>query len=194
MAASHSASLISASAVETSLSSLKNCQAYIDTGMEITTGVALDFIQSGCDASHVDEMESVMLQYAALNRDLNQYLGAVEETMRKVRRDPPEEIPDLKELVNMTYNASRKKNKDEALKKTDKFIQFKEQVRDLRKQMGVSQESADQDSEDDDEDIAVTQSIANFTCPITQVSQNRLRCLRHERIRSCSRLGTQKSH
>lgn len=167
--ASHGTSLISTSAVETSLSSLKNCQAYIETGMDITTGVALDLLQTGCDAADVDGMESVMLEYTALNRDLNQYISAVEETIRKVKRDPPDEIPDLRQLVEKTYTSHQKKNTDEALKKTDKFLQFKEQLRDLRKQMGISQDSGDQALEEDDEDIAVTQSIDNFTCPITQM-------------------------
>lgn len=167
--ASHRSSLISTSGVEASLSSLKNCQAYIDTGMDITTGVALDLIQTECDAADVDGMESVMLEYAALNRDLNQYISAVEETIRKVKRDPPDEIPDLRQLVQKTYISHQKKNSDDALKKTDKFLQFKEQLRDLRKQMGVSQDSADQALEEDDEEVAVTQSMANFSCPITQM-------------------------
>lgn len=167
--ASHRSSLISTSGVEASLSSLKNCQAYIDTGMDITTGVALDLIQTECDAADVDGMESVMLEYAALNRDLNQYISAVEETIRKVKRDPPDEIPDLRQLVQKTYISHQKKNTDDALKKTDKFLQFKEQLRDLRKQMGVSQDSADQALEEDDEEVAVTQSMANFSCPITQM-------------------------
>lgn len=166
---SHRSSLISTSGVEASLSSLKNCQAYIDTGMDITTGVALDLIQTECDAADVDGMESVMLEYAALNRDLNQYISAVEETIRKVKRDPPDEIPDLRQLVQKTYISHQKKNTDDALKKTDKFLQFKEQLRDLRKQMGVSQDSADQALEEDDEEVAVTQSMANFSCPITQM-------------------------
>lgn len=166
---SHRSSLISTSGVEASLSSLKNCQAYIDTGMDITTGVALDLIQTECDATDVDGMESVMLEYAALNRDLNQYISAVEETIRKVKRDPPDEIPDLRQLVQKTYISNQKKNTDDALKKTDKFLQFKEQLRDLRKQMGVSQDSADQALEEDDEEVAVTQSMANFSCPITQM-------------------------
>ncbi|KAM4026993.1 E3 SUMO-protein ligase NSE2 isoform 1-T2 [Anomaloglossus baeobatrachus] len=164
--AAHGASLLSTSIVENSLSSLKNCQAYIDTGMDIATGVALDLLQTGCEAAEVDGMESVMLEYATLNRDLNQYISAVEETLRKVKRHPPEEVPDLRQLVQTTYEAHQKKNTDEALRNNDKFIQFEDQLRDLKKQMGITQEET---FEDDDEEIAVTQSFANFTCPITQM-------------------------
>ncbi|XP_077127330.1 E3 SUMO-protein ligase NSE2 [Ranitomeya variabilis] len=167
--AAHGASLISPSAVESLLSSLKNCQPYIDTGMDIATGVALDLLQTGCEAAEVDDMESVMLEYATMNRDLNQYISAVEETMRKVRRHPPEEIPDLRQLVQATYEDQQRKNTDEDLKKNDKFLQFEEQLRDLKKQLGVSQESSSPAFEDEDEEIAVTQTIANFICPITQM-------------------------
>ncbi|XP_069813209.1 E3 SUMO-protein ligase NSE2 [Dendropsophus ebraccatus] len=167
--ASLSPSFISTTAVENSLSSLKDCQAYIDTGMEITTGVALDLIQNGCQVSDVDDMESAMLEYAIMNRDMKQYIDAVEETIRKIKRDPPEEIPDLKQLVHQTYDAHREKNNEEELKKTNKFFQFKEQLRDLWKQMGVSQSADQATEEEDDEDIEVTQNIPNLTCPITQV-------------------------
>ncbi|XP_069587989.1 E3 SUMO-protein ligase NSE2 isoform X1 [Ranitomeya imitator] len=167
--AAHGASLISPSAVDSLLSSLKNCQPYIDTGMDIATGVALDLLQTGCEATEVDDMESVMLEYATMNRDLNQYISAVEETMRKVRRHPPEEIPDLRQLVQATYEEQQRKNTDEDLKKNDKFLQFEEQLRDLKKQLGVSQESNSPAFEDEDEEIAVTQTIANFICPITQM-------------------------
>ncbi|XP_068094122.1 E3 SUMO-protein ligase NSE2 [Hyperolius riggenbachi] len=167
--AGHGAPLISFSSVDTSLSSLKQCQNYIDTGMDIATSVALDLLQSGCDTVDVDCMETVMLEYAAVNRDLNNYIAAVEETIGKLKQNAPEEPPDIKELVNQRYEALQSKNTAEALKKNKKFLQFKEQLRDLKLQMGVSSDDAEAPFEDEDEEIAVTQSIANFTCPITQM-------------------------
>ncbi|XP_075067822.1 E3 SUMO-protein ligase NSE2 [Mixophyes fleayi] len=167
--ASRAASLVSFSSVDNSLSSLKNCQTYVDTGMDITTGVALDLLQTDCDTEHVNNMESVMLEYTALNRDLNQYIVAVEETVLKLKRDPPDEIPDLRDLVHDRYTVLQRNNTEQALKQDDKYVQFKEQLRDLRKQMGVSPPPADEGLEDEDEEIAVTQSTDNFTCPITQL-------------------------
>nr|DBA23988.1 TPA: hypothetical protein GDO54_011698 [Pyxicephalus adspersus] len=113
-------------------------------------------------------MESVMLEYAAVNRDLNNYIKAVEETIGKLKQKSPEEIPNLKDLVQERYSTLQSKNNDDELRRTDKFIQFKEQLRDLRKQMGMPSEEPDVDL-DEDEDIAVTQSIDNFICAITQV-------------------------
>ncbi|KAM9308459.1 E3 SUMO-protein ligase NSE2 [Gastrophryne carolinensis] len=157
------------SAMDTSLSSLKNCQAYIDTGMDVATSVGLDLLQSGCDTVDVDSMESVMLEYAAVNRDLNQYINTVEETIRELKRNPPDQIPDLGALVQERYAAVQSKNTEEELRRNTKYVQFREQLRDLRKQMGVASDSAEVNFEDEDEEIAVTQSIANFTCPITQM-------------------------
>ncbi|XP_075045615.1 E3 SUMO-protein ligase NSE2-like [Mixophyes fleayi] len=145
-------------------SSLKNCQTYIDTGMDITTGVALHLLQTDCDTEHVGCIESIMLEYTALNRDINQYIDAVEETVLKLKRDPPDKIPDLRELVHERYTALQKNNTEEALREDDKYVQFKEQLRDLRKQMGVSSAPADEALEDEDEEIAITQST-----PITQL-------------------------
>ncbi|XP_018414969.1 PREDICTED: E3 SUMO-protein ligase NSE2 [Nanorana parkeri] len=156
------------SSLDTSISSLKNCQTYVDTGMDIATSVALDLLQSGCDTVDVESMESVMLEYAAVNRDLNNYIKAVEETIGKLKQRTPEEVPDLKDLVQEKYSALQSKNTDEELRRNDKFIQFKEQLKDLRKQMGVPSEEPEVNL-DDDEEIAVTQSIDNCICPITQV-------------------------
>ncbi|XP_075040268.1 E3 SUMO-protein ligase NSE2-like [Mixophyes fleayi] len=152
------ASLISFSSLDTSLSSLKNCQTYVDTGMDIITGVAVHLLQTDCDKEHVGSMESVMLEYAASNRDLNQYIDAVEGTVLKLKHDPPEEIQDLSDLVHEIYTALQKNNIEEALRQDDKYVQFKEQLRDLRKQMAVSPAPADEDLEDEDEEITITQS------------------------------------
>ncbi|KAM5157272.1 E3 SUMO-protein ligase NSE2 isoform 1-T2 [Mantella aurantiaca] len=156
------------SSLDSSISSLKNCQTYVDTGMDIATGVALDLLQSGCDTVDVGSMEAVMLEYAAVNRDLNHYIKAVEETIGKLQQRQPEQIPNLKDLVQERYSALQSQNTDEELRQSAKFVQFKEQLKDLRKQMGMPTEEPQVNS-DEDEEIAVTQSIDNFICSITQM-------------------------
>ncbi|KAM8967910.1 E3 SUMO-protein ligase NSE2 [Pelodytes ibericus] len=161
---------ISFTHVDNSLSSLKNCQAYINTGTEITTSVAMDLLETGCDSSDVNSMDSVMLQYSTMDRDLNQYIVAVEEIMCKLKRDPPEEVPDLTALVRERYSELQSKNVEGDLKKSIKYVQYREQLHEMRKQIGVLQDEATEEAyEDLDEDVAVTQSQYNFTCPITQV-------------------------
>uniref|UniRef100_A0A8C5PNA2 E3 SUMO-protein ligase NSE2 n=1 Tax=Leptobrachium leishanense TaxID=445787 RepID=A0A8C5PNA2_9ANUR len=159
------APLMSFTSVDNSLSSLKNCQAYINTGMETTTNVALDLLESGCEADDVNSMESVMLEYAEMDRELNQYIYAVEDVMRKLKREPQEQVPDLLVLVKERHTELQRKNAKDDLRKADKFIKFKDQLRETRMQMGVSQGET---SDEGDEDIAVTQSMINLNCPITQ--------------------------
>ncbi|XP_025901434.1 E3 SUMO-protein ligase NSE2 isoform X2 [Nothoprocta perdicaria] len=77
------AATISFSCVDSSLSSLRNCQSYIDTGMDIATRVALDLVESFNDVEEVDSMENVMLEYAAMDRELNHYMTAIEETVHQ---------------------------------------------------------------------------------------------------------------
>ncbi|KAM4706202.1 E3 SUMO-protein ligase NSE2 [Rhinophrynus dorsalis] len=161
---------ISFSSVDNSLSSLKNCQAYINTGMEIATGVALDLLETGCDTTNISEMESVMMEYASLDRDLNQYVNAAEEIMSKFQQEEVDQVPDLRALVKERYLSLQSKNTDDDLKKCDRVVQFKDQLREMRKQMGLPQDEEREEAfEDVDEDIAVTQSQLNFTCPITQL-------------------------
>ncbi|OCT77160.1 hypothetical protein XELAEV_18032356mg [Xenopus laevis] len=163
-----SAPVVSFSSVDNSLSSLKNCQGYLHTGMDITVSVALDLLETGCESTEVDAMESVMLEYSAMERDLKQYIHAVEETVQKLRREQMEQVPDLQSLVQEKYATIQKKNDDEDLKKNDRFVQFKDQLREMRKQMGEKEEG-DAAFENVDEDIAVLPSQQNLTCPITQM-------------------------
>ncbi|KAM4688898.1 E3 SUMO-protein ligase NSE2-like [Discoglossus pictus] len=80
---SRTASLISFNFIDNSLSSVKNCKNYISTGMDLASEVAIDLLQNGCDMTDVNSMETVMLEYAAMDRDLNQYANAVEETVNR---------------------------------------------------------------------------------------------------------------
>eukprot|EP00079_Xenopus_tropicalis_P012101 XP_002938708.2 PREDICTED: E3 SUMO-protein ligase NSE2 [Xenopus tropicalis] len=164
-----SAPMISFSSVDNSLSSLKSCQGYLSTGMDITASVALDLLETGCESTEVDALESAMLEYAEMERDLNQYIHAVEETVQKLRREQIEQVPDLLSQVQEKYATIQGKNTDEDLKKNGRFVQFKDQLREMRKQMGEKEEGEGA-FENVDEDIAVMPSQQNFTCPITQVN------------------------
>ncbi|XP_032639227.1 E3 SUMO-protein ligase NSE2 isoform X1 [Chelonoidis abingdonii] len=167
-------SVISFNCVDSSLSSLKNCQSYINTGMDIATNVALDLVENCNDVEEVNGMESVMLEYAAMDRELNHYMQAVEATVQQIKRDKPENIPDLKDLVKKKFTALESKNDDSDLQRNEKYIHFMEQLKRMRKQFGPrSNTDANESIEQIDEDIAVTQSQINFICPITQMEMQR---------------------
>ncbi|KFP66401.1 E3 SUMO-protein ligase NSE2, partial [Cariama cristata] len=86
----------------------------------------------------------------------------------QVKREKPENIPDLKYLVNEKFTALESKNSDSDLQRNEKYIYFKDQVKEMRKQYNDNEAI-----EQIDEDIAVTQSQMNFICPITQVKMKR---------------------
>ncbi|KAM9644280.1 E3 SUMO-protein ligase NSE2 [Harpia harpyja] len=164
---------ISFNSVDSSLSSLKNCQSYINTGMDIATHVALDLVESFNDVEDVNSMESVMLEYAAMDRELNHYMRAVEETVNQIKREKPENIPDLKYLVKEKFTALESKNSDSDLQRNEKYMYFKDQLKEMRKQFCRQSDNDNETIEQIDEDLAVTQSQMNFICPITQMEMKR---------------------
>ncbi|XP_053251296.1 E3 SUMO-protein ligase NSE2 [Podarcis raffonei] len=167
-------SVVSYSAVDACLSSLKTCQSNISTGMDIATTVALDLVESKNDMKEVDEMERVMLEYAAMSREMNHYMEAVEDTVNQLKRDKPETLPDLKNVVEEKFEALESGNSDLDLQGNEKYVHFKEQLRQMKAQFGVQSDGEKSSPlEQVDEDLAVTQSQMNFVCPITQVEMKK---------------------
>uniref|UniRef100_A0A8C3B8H7 E3 SUMO-protein ligase NSE2 n=1 Tax=Cairina moschata TaxID=8855 RepID=A0A8C3B8H7_CAIMO len=126
------------------------------------------------DVEDVNSMEKVMLEYAAMDRELNHYMEAIKETVNQIKQEKPENIPDLKYLVKEKFTALESKNSDSDLEKNEKYIYFKDQLKEMRKQFRLKSDNNDNDAiEQIDEDIAVTQSQVNFICPITQVEMKK---------------------
>ncbi|XP_068252782.1 E3 SUMO-protein ligase NSE2 isoform X3 [Nyctibius grandis] len=128
-------------------------------------------------------MEKVMIEYAAMDRELNHYITAIEETVHQgkrtwailfllqINREKPENVPDLQYLVKEKFTALESKNSDSDLQNNEKYMYFKDQLKEMRKQF--CHQSDDEAIEQIDEDIAVTQSQMNFICPITQMEMKR---------------------
>uniref|UniRef100_A0A7M4ERM2 E3 SUMO-protein ligase NSE2-like n=1 Tax=Crocodylus porosus TaxID=8502 RepID=A0A7M4ERM2_CROPO len=127
-------SVISFNAVYSSLSALKNCQSYINTGMDIASNVAFDLVEN----QEVNTMENVMLEYATMDRQLNHYMQAIEATVNQIKQDTPEVVPDLKVLVKEKFTALESRNSDSDLQRHEKYKHFKEQLKDMRKQCKLS--------------------------------------------------------
>ncbi|NXU47310.1 NSE2 ligase, partial [Turnix velox] len=125
------------------------------------------------DEEDVNVMENVMLEYAAMDRELNHYMRAVEETMSQIKREKPENLPDLKHLVDEKFTALESENTDLDLQNNEKYIYFKDQLKEMRKQFRRKSDNDNEAIEQIDEDIAVTQSQMNFICPITQMEMKR---------------------
>ncbi|XP_058300027.1 E3 SUMO-protein ligase NSE2 isoform X2 [Hylobates moloch] len=131
---SGSTGFISFSGVESALSSLKNFQACINSGMDTASSVALDLVESRTEVSSEYSMDKAMVEFATMDRQLNHYVKAVQSTINHVKEERPEKIPDLKLLVEKKFLALQNKNSDADFQNNEKFVQFKQQLKELKKQ------------------------------------------------------------
>lgn len=170
---SGSTGFISFSGVESALSSLKNFQACISSGMDTASSVALDLVETQTEVSSEYSMDKAMVEFAMMDRELNHYLKAVQSTINHVKEERSEKIPDLKLLVEKKFLALQNKNSDADFQNNEKFVQFKQQLKELKKQYGLQADREADSTEGLDEDMIVTQSQTNFICPITQMEMKK---------------------
>ncbi|XP_027416666.1 E3 SUMO-protein ligase NSE2 isoform X3 [Bos indicus] len=170
---SGSTGFISFSGVESALSSLKNFQSCISSGMDTASSVALDLVETQTEVSSEYSMDKAMVEFAMMDRELNHYLKAVQSTINHVKEERSEKIPDLKLLVEKKFLALQNKNSDADFQNNEKFVQFKQQLKELKKQYGLQSDREVDITEGVDEDMIVTQSQTNFICPITQLEMKK---------------------
>uniref|UniRef100_F1MGQ8 E3 SUMO-protein ligase NSE2 n=1 Tax=Bos taurus TaxID=9913 RepID=F1MGQ8_BOVIN len=118
-------------------------------------------------------MDKAMVEFAMMDRELNHYLKAVQSTINHVKEERSEKIPDLKLLVEKKFLALQNKNSDADFQNNEKFVQFKQQLKELKKQYGLQSDREADITEGVDEDMIVTQSQTNFICPITQLEMKK---------------------
>uniref|UniRef100_A0A8C6E494 E3 SUMO-protein ligase NSE2 n=1 Tax=Moschus moschiferus TaxID=68415 RepID=A0A8C6E494_MOSMO len=170
---SGSTGFMSFSGIESALSSLKNFQSCINSGMDTAYSVALDLVETQTEVSSEYSMDKAMFEFAMMDRELNHYLEAVQSTINHVKEERSEKIPDLKLLVEKKFLALQNKNSDADLQNNEKFVQFKQQLKELKKQYGLQSDRESDSTEGVDEDMIVTQSQTNFICPITQMEMKK---------------------
>uniref|UniRef100_A0AAZ3SLP5 E3 SUMO-protein ligase NSE2 n=1 Tax=Oncorhynchus tshawytscha TaxID=74940 RepID=A0AAZ3SLP5_ONCTS len=141
---------MSLSAVHSTLSSLKTCQTDIGTGWTLL--VAL-----------LKKLEVMMLECAKLDQEINCFV----EVVNCVTAEVNEAMFRLKSLVKEKFTERHDSLSEGELQNHVKLVSFKENVRNALKT--VNPEAAENMEEELDEDVAVTQSEVNFTCPLTQV-------------------------
>uniref|UniRef100_A0A5F9DP91 E3 SUMO-protein ligase NSE2 n=1 Tax=Oryctolagus cuniculus TaxID=9986 RepID=A0A5F9DP91_RABIT len=198
---SGSTGFISFSGIESALSSLRNFQSCISSGMDTASSVALDLVETQTEVSSEYSMDKAMVEFAMMDRELNHYVKAVQSAINHVKEERPGKIPDLKLLVEKKFLALQNKNSDADFQNNEKFVQFKQQLKELKKQSvkpkedgrhnefdqikdkdasraGNERDGLQADREADgtegvDEDMIVTQSQTNFICPITQLEMKK---------------------
>ncbi|XP_030014709.1 E3 SUMO-protein ligase NSE2 [Sphaeramia orbicularis] len=157
---------MSFSAVNGTLSNLKDCQADIGTGMDIVTDVAMDLVeaQDGEGNPGIKEMEAMILECAKLDREINCFVDIVQQVTAEVTSQQPEAMFTLSARVKEQFTDRMAGLSDAELQNHQKVIAFKDSIRNSLSQASQSAENM----EELDEDIAVSQSQVNFICPLTQ--------------------------
>ncbi|XP_030638637.1 E3 SUMO-protein ligase NSE2 [Chanos chanos] len=160
---------MSLSVVKSTLSTLKTCQTDIGTGMDIVAEVALDLVEAqGTDNDpNLKKLELMMLDCARLDTEINCFVESVEQICSQVGSERPEAIFSLKDSVKEQFTELMSAVSDTDLQQHSKVVAFKGSIKKCAQQ--VSQAAAASTEEELDEDIAVTQSQTNFTCPLTQL-------------------------
>lgn len=159
---------MSLSAVNGVLTSLKSCQADIGTGMDIVTDVAMDLAEAKDKGVHpgIKEMEAMILECAKLDREINYFVDVVQQVTAEVSTQQPEAMFSLSARVKEQFTERIAGLSDADLQNHQKVVAFRESIKNTLEQ--ANQGSAE-NAEELDEDIAVTQTQANLTCPLTQV-------------------------
>ncbi|XP_031134157.1 E3 SUMO-protein ligase NSE2 isoform X1 [Sander lucioperca] len=161
---------MSLSAVHGTLSSLRSCQTDIGTGMDIVSDVAMDLMESQGQDGEVNpgikEMEAMILECAKLDREINYFVDIVQQVTAENTTQQPEAMFSLSAKVKEKFTEKINGLSDADLENHKKVVAFKDIIKSSLNQ--ANQESAE-NTEELDEDIAVTQSQVNFTCPVTQV-------------------------
>lgn len=162
---------MSLSAVHGTLSSLKSCQNDIKTGMDIVTDVAMDLAETlDVEGSNsLKELEDTILACAKLDRDIDHFVDIVQQVTSEVRSQNPEAMFSLSDTVKKLYEEKIASLSDAELCNHQKVIAFKESIRNCQ---GQAPQEPGGSMEELDEDIAVSQSQVNFTCPLTQVEMD----------------------
>ncbi|XP_063055027.1 E3 SUMO-protein ligase NSE2 [Engraulis encrasicolus] len=157
--------MASLSAVNSTLGSLQTCQTDIGTGMDMITEVALDLVESEgtADSPNLKKMEEMMLESAKLDREIEHFVTAVNTMTSQVRHDP-EAMVALSKSVKAEFARLMEGASDAELNQHPKVVAFKDSIQSSLPEAN----QAATEAEDLDEDIALTQSQFNFTCPLTQ--------------------------
>ncbi|XP_039535711.1 E3 SUMO-protein ligase NSE2 isoform X4 [Pimephales promelas] len=160
---------MSLSTVQSTVSTLKSCQTDIAACMDMISDVALGIVEAqGMDnSSALKKLEDMILECSRLDREINCFVDSVDEMTAQVTQEPPEAMVNLRNSVKGRFTELMAGVSDTDLQRHSKVVAFKDSVRKYAMQAG---QTPDENEEEElDEDIAVTQSQTNFICPLTQV-------------------------
>ncbi|CAJ1061840.1 E3 SUMO-protein ligase NSE2 isoform X2 [Xyrichtys novacula] len=111
-------------------------------------------------------MEAMILECAKLDREINCFVDVVQQVTAEVATQQPEAMFSLSDKVKEQFTQRIARLSDAELQKHQKVVAFNDSIKNSADQ---GNKQARENMEELDEDIAVTQTQDNFTCPLTQV-------------------------
>lgn len=162
--------------VDNSLQKFGEFHQLIEKGVQITRSVAEDCEETEAGGEAVNELRTVMIQLAAMEREINQCVDAATkakaEFLTAINEDVENSVPlpQLDSLFDKHLTELQSKNDDKSLESVKHVSDFTKTV--WNQHHGAATvESSQRDGEDEDEDVVMTEteSQVNFTCPITKL-------------------------
>uniref|UniRef100_A0A674NIT8 E3 SUMO-protein ligase NSE2 n=1 Tax=Takifugu rubripes TaxID=31033 RepID=A0A674NIT8_TAKRU len=153
---------MSLSSVHGTLSSLKTCQTDIGTGMDTITDVALDLVETQGNSHVLSAFSAMILECAKLDREINNFVDVMKQATSEVRN--------LESMVNLSTKAKElfrdrmSRLSDADLQNHPKVVAFKDNIQNSSSQGNGLLEHSPMDDE-----ITVTQTQVNLTCPLTKM-------------------------
>lgn len=160
--------MMSLSSVHGTLSSLKTCQTDVGIGMDTVTNVTLDLIEAqDKDVTHtIKEMETMILECARLDTEINYFVDIVKQVTSEVSSQYPDTMVNLSTKVREQFTERTARLSDAALQNHPKVAAFKDSIQNASSR---ANQNAAENADDLDAEITVTQSQVNLSCPLTQV-------------------------
>lgn len=150
--------------VDQAMKSMKTVEEYIKVGMETTLDVGMDFVENDKDnEKQIDELRSVMLDYVKMERDLQQFMVAVDNVKNAATQS--KEALDLEKELDKQLLELKQTNNDAELVQHEKYVDLNEKIHEIQSPEGSL--SGPVQPTPLDEDIAMTQTDVNTRCPYT---------------------------
>ncbi|XP_029694353.1 E3 SUMO-protein ligase NSE2 isoform X2 [Takifugu rubripes] len=159
---------MSLSSVHGTLSSLKTCQTDIGTGMDTITDVALDLVETQDKnmTTSIKEMEAMILECAKLDREINNFVDVMKQATSEISTQNLESMVNLSTKAKELFRDRMSRLSDADLQNHPKVVAFKDNIQNSSSQ---GNQNAEENSDEMDDEITVTQTQVNLTCPLTKM-------------------------
>jgi len=155
--------------VDQAAHTMRKIEEYISAGMETAIDVGLDLADHKSEKGdeQLDQVRDIMLQYAGMEREYNQFLEAV-KFVREQAVEGQCKDGELEALLDAKLQELQKDNRDEDLNNHDKYKELEEKVyQTLHPEEGLPSTNQGMSVAEEDGDVALTQQEVNTKCPYT---------------------------